>query len=79
MRPQFLIGIELFRPRQRLGFSDGGAEPLPLDHRRDRVERVLLAVVGGDQRGADTRIEADLLIDGARIGLEGVGVPANSV
>ena len=36
---------------------------------------VLLVGLGSDQRGADARIEADLLVDGARIGLEGVGLP----
>ena len=29
-----------------------------------------------DQGGADVRVEADLLVDGAAVGLEGAGVPA---
>ena len=33
------------------------------------------AIVGGDQRGANTRIEADLLVDGASISLEGACMP----
>ena len=41
---ELLVGIEFFRPRQRLGFGDGRAKPLPRDHRCDRAEGVLLAV-----------------------------------
>ena len=55
---------------------DRGAEPLPRDHRGDRAVGVLLAIAGGDQRGADAGIEADLFIDRSRIGLEGAGVPS---
>ena len=74
MLAELLVGIELFRPRQRLGLRDGRAEPLPRDHRGDRVKGVLLVVAGGDQRGADARVKTDFLVDGAGIGLEGAGM-----
>ena len=72
---EHLVGVELFRPRQRLGFRDGRAEAVPRDHRGDRVKGVLLVVARGDQSGADAGVEADLLVDGAAIGLEGAGMP----
>ena len=75
MLAELLVSVELLRPRQRLGFGDGRAEPLPRDHRGDRVEGVLLVVAGRDQRGADAGVETDLLVDGAGIGLEGAGMP----
>ena len=65
-----LVGIELLRPGQRLGFGDRRAEPLPRHDRDDRVKGVLLASAGGDQGRADAGIETDLVVDGAGIGLK---------
>ena len=53
MLRQLLIGVERLGPGQHFGLGDGGAEPLPCDYRRDRAKGILLAVMGGDQRGAD--------------------------
>jgi hypothetical protein len=46
-------------------------EAIPRDYRDDRVKGVLLVVSGRDQSGADAGVKADLLVDGAAIGLEG--------
>ena len=70
-----LVGVELLRARQRLGFGHCRAEPLPRHDRDDRVKGVLLARAGGDQGRADTGIEAHFVVDGAGIGLEGTGLP----
>jgi len=70
-----LVGIEFLRPGQRLGFGDRRTEPLPRHDRDDRVKGVLLARAGGNQRSADASIQADLIVDGAGIGLEGAGLP----
>jgi hypothetical protein len=50
-------------------------EAVPRDYRDDRVKGVLLVVSGRDQSGADAGVKADLLVDGAVIGLEGGGMP----
>ena len=73
MLAELLERVELLRTGQRLGFCDRGAEPLPRDHGGDRAIGVLLVVAGRDERGADTGIVADLLVDRPRIGLEGAG------
>jgi hypothetical protein len=75
VRAQHLVGIELFRTRQRLRRGDAGAEALPRDHCRDRIEGVLPALARGNQRGADAGVETDLLVNGTAIGLEGPGMP----
>ena len=72
---EHLVGIELFRPRQRLGLRDAREEAVPRDYRGDRVKGVLLVVARRDQSGADAGVKADLLVDGAAIGLEGAGMP----
>ena len=72
---EHLVGVELFRARQRLGLRDSREEAVPRDYRGDRVKGVLLVVARGDQSGADAGVEADLLVDGAAIGLEGAGMP----
>jgi hypothetical protein len=71
---EHLVGIEFFRPRQRLGLRDSREEAVPRDYRGDRVKRVLLVVARGDQSGADAGVEANLLVDGAAVGLEGAGM-----
>jgi hypothetical protein len=68
--------VELLRASQRFGFGHRGAKSLPRDHGGDRAIGVLLAVARGYQRGADARVETDLLVDRPRIGLEGAGVAA---
>ena len=75
MLAEHLVGIELFRPRQRPGLRDGCEKAVPGDDRGDRVKGVLLVVARRDQSGADAGVEADFLIDRAAIGLEGAGVP----
>ena len=75
MLAQHLVGIELLRTRQRLRFGNTRAEAIPRDHRRDRAKGVLLALASRNQGGADARVKANLLIDGAAIGLEGAGMP----
>ena len=72
---QLLVRIKLLRTRQRSRFGNARAEAIPRDHRRDRVKGVLLALASRNQGGADARVKANLLIDGAAIGLEGAGVP----
>ena len=69
-----LVGIELFRPRQCLGLLNAREEAVPGDYRGDRVKGVLLVVAGRDQSSADAGVKADLLVDGAAIGLEGAGI-----
>lgn len=76
MLAELLERVELLRTGQRLGFRDRVAKPLPPDHRGDRGVGVLLVIAGRDQCSADAGIEADLLIDRPRIGLEGAGVPS---
>lgn len=71
-----LEGVELLRPCQRLGFGDAGLEALPADHSRDGAKGVLLALAGGDQRGADAGIQAHLVVDGSGVGLERAGLAA---
>src|SRR5712671_5362303 len=66
---EHLVGIKLFRPRQCLGLLDAREEAVPGDYRGDRVKGVLLVVAGRDQSGADAGVKADLLVDGAAIGL----------
>jgi hypothetical protein len=73
---QHLVGIKIFRTRQRLRFGNARAEAIPRDHRRDCVKEVPLALASRNQCGADARVKANLLIDGAAIGLESAGVPA---
>src|SRR3954453_1229348 len=75
MRAQHLVGIELFRARQRLRGGNAGAEALPRDYRRDRIEGVLPALARGNQRGADAGVEANLLVNSTAIGLKGPGMP----
>jgi hypothetical protein len=70
-----LVGIEILRARQRLRFGDADAKALPRDDRRDCLERVLPSLARRNQGGADTRIKADLLVDGASVGLKGTAVP----
>jgi hypothetical protein len=72
---EHLVGIKLFRPRQRHRLRDGREEAVPGDYRGDRVKGVLLVVARRDQSGTDTGVEMDLLVDGAAIGLEGAGMP----
>ena len=72
---QPLVGIEVLRARQRFRFGDAGAKALPRDDRGDRLERVLPALARRNQGGADARIETDLLVDGASVGLKGAGMP----
>src|SRR6185437_11167597 len=72
---EHLVGIKLFRPRQRPGLRDGREEAVPGDYRGDRVKGVLLVVARRNQSGADAGVKADLLVDGAAIGLEGAGMP----
>jgi len=76
MLAELLERVELLRTGQRLGFRDRGTKPLPRDHRGDRAIGILLVIAGRDERGADAGIEADLLVDRPRIGLEGAGVPS---
>jgi hypothetical protein len=71
---QHLEGIELFGPRKRLGFGHGFTEPLPWNYRADRLERILTIFAGGDQRGADLSIEADLFVDRPSIGPKRAGM-----
>ena len=59
--------------RHRL--RDGREEAVPGDYRGDRVKGVLLVVARRDQSGADAGVKADLLVDGAAVGLEGAGMP----
>ena len=75
MLAEHLVGIKLFRPRQRHRLRDGREEAVPRDYRGDRVKGVLLVVAGRDQSGTDTGVETDLLVDGAAVGLEGAGMP----
>ena len=75
MLGKHLVGIELFRPRQCLGLLNAREEAVPGDYRGDRVKGVLLVVAGRDQSSADAGVKADLLVDGAAIGLEGAGMP----
>jgi hypothetical protein len=70
MLAKHLVGIELFRPRQRSGFRDGREEAVPRDYRGNRVKGVLFVVARRDQSGADAGVEADLLVDGAAISLK---------
>ena len=70
-----LVGIKLFRPRQRRSLRDGLEEAVPGDYRGDRVKSILLVVARRDQSGAEARVETHLLVDGAAIGLEGAGMP----
>ena len=70
-----LVGIKLFRPRQRRSLRDGLDEAVPGDYRGDRVKSILLVVARRDQSGAEARVETHLLVDGAAIGLEGAGMP----
>ena len=72
---QPLVGIEVLRARQRFRFGDAGAKALPRDHRGDRLVRVLPAFARRNQGGADARVETDLLVDGASVGLKGAGMP----
>jgi hypothetical protein len=72
---EHLVGIELFRPRQCLGVAGPREETIPGDYRGDRVKGVLLVVARRDQSSADAGVKADLLVDGAAIGLEGAGMP----
>ena len=76
MLADLLVGVELLGPSHRLRFGDAGAETLPRDDRRDRLKGVLLALSGGDHRPANPGIEADFVIDGAGVGLEGASLPA---
>ena len=71
---EHLVGVELFRPCQRLGLRDSREEAVPRDYRGDRVKGVLLVVARGDQSGADAGVETNLLVDGAAVGLEGAGM-----
>ena len=73
---EILVGVELLRPRQCLGFGNAGSETFPGDHPGDRPEGVLLGLTGGDQRGADAGIKPHLVVDGPGIGLKGAGLPA---
>jgi hypothetical protein len=73
---QHLVGIKIFRTRQRLRFGNARAEAIPRDHRRDRVKGVLVDLARRNQGGADARVKANLFIDGAAIGLKGAGIPA---
>ena len=61
--------------RQPFRFGDAGAKALPRNDRRDRLEWVLPGLARRNQGGADAGIEADLLIDGASVGLKGAGMP----
>ena len=56
-------------------FLNAREEAVPGDYRGDRGKGVLLVVVGRDQSSADAGVKADLLVDGAAIGLEGAGMP----
>ncbi len=76
MIAQHLVGIEILRTRQRFRFGDAGAKALPRDDRRDCVKRVLPGLACRDQGGADARIKANLLVDGAAVGLKGAGMPS---
>src|SRR5712691_2960349 len=68
---EHLVGIELFRPRQRLGLLDARKEAVPGDYRGDRVTVVLLVAPRRDQSGAHAGLKADPLGHGADIGQEG--------
>src|SRR5690349_19857957 len=57
------MDIEVLRPRQRRGLGHAGAEAVPGDHPGQRLEGILLAVMGGDQRGSDPGVKPDLLVD----------------
>ncbi len=56
---EHLVGIEFFRPCQRLGLRDSREETVPRDYRGDRVKGVLLVVARGDQSGADAGVETN--------------------
>ncbi len=75
MLDEVLASVEFLRPRQDRRFGDSRAELLPRHQCSDRVVGILLVVTGGDQRRADARVEADFLIDGPCIRLEGAGMP----
>jgi len=75
MLTQPLVGIEVFRARQRFRFGDVHAKALPRHDRGDRLKRVLPGLTRRNQGSADPRIETDLLVDGASIGLKGAGMP----
>lgn len=74
MLARILLCVERIWSRERLGFGDSRAELVPRHHCRDRLISVLLAVMGGNQRGAPARGETDLLIDGSRICLKSGGM-----
>jgi hypothetical protein len=72
---QPLAGIEILRARQRFRFGDADAKALPRDDCRDRVKWVLPGLTCGNQSGADARIKANLLVNGAAVGLKGADMP----
>ena len=74
MLAQHLERIKLFGSRKRLGFGHGFTEPLPWNDRPDRLERVLSTLAGGDQRGADLGIEADLFVNRPAISPKSAGM-----
>ena len=73
---QARIGVERLWPCQCFGFSDGGAELLPGNHRFDGGESIPLLVVSSDQGITDAGKETDLVVDGSGIGLEGADLPS---
>ena len=72
---QPLVGIEVLGACQRFRFGDAGAKALPRDDRGDRLVRVLPALARRNQGGADARVETDLFVDRASVGLKGAGMP----
>ncbi|MBV8398076.1 MAG: hypothetical protein JOZ17_04970 [Acetobacteraceae bacterium] len=68
--------IERLRPGERRGLRHRGLEPVPGDHRRDRLISILLAGVGLDERCTDSGVQTHLLIDRPRVGLKGPGMAA---
>jgi hypothetical protein len=71
-----LEGVKFFRPGQCFSFCNGFTEALPWDHAMDGSKRVLLVRPGSDQSGSDARVEANLLVDGTGIRLEGTSMPS---
>ena len=74
MLAQHLVRVELLRACQCFGLRYRHAEAVPRDNRGDRVKRILFAVARRNQGGANPGIEANLLVDGATIGLERPGM-----
>ena len=76
MLTQNLVRVELLRSCQCLGLSDRLSKAIPWDHCRDRIKGVLLGLARCNEGGANTCIEANLLVDRAAVSLKGTSMPA---